>query len=77
MRNLRILGGYQNTKDNKEDLAITPYLFLVSVNIKTTKKIRIYGIGICWIHYSFYIGIGINVPRIYPSFRNSSKKLLL
>ena len=30
--NIRIIGGYQDTRSNKEDIALTPYLFGVYVN---------------------------------------------
>lgn len=63
---MRIIGGYQNTKANGEDLAITPYLFGVCVN---GKIIKVFGIGFCWIFHSFYIGIGFNIPKKYPSFK--------
>jgi len=62
---MRIIGGYQNTKLNKEDFALTPYLFTVYVK---GKIIQIYGLGICWGFYSVYIGIAFNLPKKYPSF---------
>jgi len=68
---MRIIGGYQNTKVNGEDLAITPYLFGVWVN---GKIIKVFGIGICWFFYSFYIGIGFNIPKKYPSFKTLKPK---
>jgi len=61
---MNIVGGYQNTKNNNEDFAITPYLFSVYVNL----RIKIFGIGICWGFYSVYIGIGFNIPKGYPLF---------
>ena len=63
---MRIIGGYQNTKTNNEDIALTPYLFGVYAN---GKIIKVYGIGICWIYFSFYIGIGFNIPKDYKSFK--------
>ena len=45
MRKPKIIGGYQNTKLNKEDFAITPYLFLVCA---TLEIVSVYGIGLCW-----------------------------
>ena len=53
---MKIVKGYQNTNDNKEDLAITPYLFSVFVN---GKNVKVFGFGICWIHYSYYIALQI------------------
>lgn len=68
---MRIISGYQNTKDNKEDLALTPYLFLVNGNFPIVK---VYGFGLCWLHYSFYIALGINVPKHFKFFTNHSKR---
>jgi hypothetical protein len=62
---MRILFGYQDTRSNSEDFALTPYLFTVFVTGKVT---RIYGIGICWAYSSFYLGFGFNVPKYYPTF---------
>lgn len=61
---MRVLKGYQDTRTNKEDLAITPYLFLVYYN----NHIKVFGVGICWIWFSFYLGMGFNVPKNIPSF---------
>jgi len=49
-----------------EDIALTPYLFGVSMN---GIVIKIFGIGLCWLHYSVYLGIGFNVPKNYPTFK--------
>ena len=65
---MRIIGGYENTFANGEDFALTPYLFLV-----ISKKVNVYGLGICWGHYAIFIGLGINVPMYIPSFINISK----
>lgn len=67
----RIIGGFKDTRDNKEDFALTPYLFIV--NSKSTSS-SVYGIGICWGYYSFYLVLGFNIPKEYPTFRNLSKK---
>ena len=61
----RFLSGFQDTRTNKEDFAITPYLFGVWVNEKS--KVR--GFGICWGYYSVYLALGFNIPKSYPSFR--------
>jgi hypothetical protein len=50
----RIIGGYQNTRTNKEDFALTPYLFSVWV---TGEIIKVRGVGICWGHHSVYLGL--------------------
>lgn len=63
---MRILGGYQNTKINGEDFALTPYLFLVFTKLET---VSVYGIGICWGFHSAYIGFGFGVPKNYKSFK--------
>ena len=63
---MKLIGGYQNTKLNKEDFALTPYLFGVLLN--KGYVIKIYGLGICWGYHSFYIGFGFGLPKDYPSF---------
>ena len=70
---MRIIGGYQNTKANGEDIALTPYLFGVVVN---GMVIKIYGIGICWLYHSVYIGVGFNLPKKYKSFTTDLNKPL-
>ncbi len=62
---MRIIGGYQNTKNNGEDFAITPYLFGV---LTIGKIIKVYGLGLCWGFASLYIGIGVNIPKKYSGF---------
>lgn len=69
--NIRIIGGYQDTRSNKEDIAITPYLFGVYVN---GEILKVRGIGLCWLYYSVYIGIGLNIPKGVPGFINLTKK---
>ncbi len=71
---MKLIGGYQDTRNNKEDLALTPYLFTVYVK---GKVIKVYGLGICWFYYSIYLGIGFNIPKGYKSFisiKNATKK---
>lgn len=63
---MRIIGGYQDTRKNGEDFAITPYLFGV---LMIGSIMCVYGIGICWGWHSAYIGIGKNIPKDYPSFK--------
>lgn len=69
--NIRIIGGYQDTRSNKEDIAITPYIFGVYVN---GEILKVRGIGLCWLYYSVYIGIGLNIPKGVPGFINLTKK---
>lgn len=70
----KIVGGYQNTKVNYEDLALTPYLFLVNPSEIRKYKCLIIGIGICWLHQAVYIGLGVNLPRKYNSLWNHNKR---
>lgn len=72
MKKLSIQLGYQNTRDNQEFLAITPYLFLV--NAIDTKIVKVIGVGLCWFHYSFYIAVGYNVPKELRGFNNHSSR---
>ena len=69
--NVRIIGGYQDTRSNKEDIAITPYIFGVYVN---GEILKFRGIGLCWLYYSVYIGFGLNIPKEVPGFINLTKK---
>lgn len=57
---ISLVGGYQDTRGNDEDFALTPFLPLVYYN---GKHIKVFGIGLCWGFYSVYIGIGINIPK--------------
>jgi hypothetical protein len=66
----RFIGGFQDTRTNKEDFALTPYLFGVWV---IGEVIKVRGIGICWGYYSFYLGLGWNIPKNYPNFKALSK----
>ena len=62
---MRIIGGYQNTRNNDEDFAITPYLLLVKM---FGKEISVIGLGICWGWCAVYIGLGFNLPKEIKSF---------
>lgn len=44
---MKLIGGYENTFYNGEDLQLTPFLFLVNPG---TKIVKIYGLGFCWLH---------------------------
>jgi hypothetical protein len=67
---MRLQGGFQDTRKNNEDFALTPYLFSVWV---TGQIISIYGIGLCWGYYSIYIGFGFNIPKGFPRWRFHAK----
>lgn len=69
--NVRIIGGYQDTRSNNEDIALTPYLFGVYVN---GEILKVRGIGLCWLYYSVYIGLGLNIPKGVPGFINLTRK---
>lgn len=71
MKKPKIIGGYQNTRTNKEDFAITPYLFGVWSKFEI---ISVYGIGLCWGHHSVYIGFGFGIPKGYPRFKILTNK---
>jgi len=66
MKKLRIIGGFLDTRTNKEDFALTPYLSVVYVKVQ---KISIHGLALCWGFYSVYIGIGCDLPDYCPSFK--------
>jgi len=68
---MRIIHGYQDTRENKEDFALTPFLFSVCAN-KTISKL--YGIGICWGYFAYFIGVAFNIPKDYPSFHKLTKQ---
>lgn len=67
----RFVGGFQDTRNNGEDFALTPYLFGVWIN---GEIIKVSGLGICWGYYSVYLGLGWNIPKNYPNFIMLSKK---
>ena len=67
----RLISGYQDTRTNNEDFALTPYLFLVK---SKGKIINAYGLGFCWGFYSVFIGLGINIPKSFPLFLNMSNQ---
>jgi hypothetical protein len=63
---MRLIGGYQDTRTNKEDFAITPFLF----GVYYWGEIKVLGLGICWGWSSVFLGIGFNVPKKVPTFRS-------
>jgi len=64
MKKIKLLFGYQDTRTNKEDMALTPYIFLVCVN----EESKAYGFGLCWFYCSIYVAVGFNIPTIFPTF---------
>lgn len=57
---LSITSGIQDTRDNCEDFAITPYLFFVK---PFPNKYKTYGIGLCWFWFAVFIGLTFNTPK--------------
>lgn len=55
-----------DTRTNKEDFALTPYIFLV----KYIGEFKIFGFGLCWGWWSISIQIGFNVPSEVPFIFN-------
>ena len=60
-----LIGGFQDTRTNKEDFAITPYLFGVWVQ---GKYVKVRGLGLCFGYYALFIGFAFNIPVKYPRF---------
>ena len=60
---ISLIGGYMDTRTNKEDFAITPYLSGI-----WAKKAKIVGIGLTWGWWSTHIGIGFNLPKNIKRF---------
>lgn len=71
LKELSLTSGFQDTRTNNEDFAITPYIFGVYVNRPICSVI---GIGICWGYYAIFIGITKNAPKNYPKFTILKKK---
>ena len=73
IRGIRLMGGFQDTRNNNEDLAITPYIFGVKM-VKSYRicnenvHIKILGLGICWGYYAVYLALGFNIPSTYQLF---------
>jgi len=56
-----------DTRTNREDFAITPFIFGVWANATV---IKVFGLGICWGWWSIYFGLGFNIPKKFPFFIN-------
>ncbi len=67
---MRIISGYQYIRNNDEDFILTPFLALVFVK---GKIFSVYGISINWFWWSFYVGLGFGIPKVYPTFTNLNK----
>ena len=63
---MNIIGGYQDTRTNNEDIALTPYLYGVFVK---GDIIKVFGFGLCWGYYSIYVGLGFNLPKEHRGFK--------
>lgn len=57
-----ITSGWQNTKDNGEDFAITPYVF--SVIPANPNKYKTYGFGLCWGRLAIFIAYSFNIKGL-------------
>ena len=53
-----------DTRTNKEDFVLTPFLFGIHA-----KKAKLIGIGICWGWWSLSIGIAFALPKGIKSFQ--------
>ena len=56
-----------DTRTNKEDFALTPFLFGIC-----TQNAKILGLGVCWGWWSFHIGIAFNLPKQIKRFQHFS-----
>ena len=79
LRRITLMGGFQDTRDNDEDLAITPYIFGVKMvelyRISNENvRIKIFGLGICWGYYAVYLALGFNIPSTYKLFNIHRKQ---
>jgi len=48
----KMITGYQDTRDNNEDFALTPYLFFIYANVD---DLKIVGLGLCWGFISIFV----------------------
>ena len=62
---ISIIGGSQDTRNNNEDFAITPFLLAV---VSTKEVFKIYGIGLCWGWWAIHIGVLLYAPKGTPKF---------
>ena len=64
MKTVKLICGFKDTRKNNEDFSLTPYLFCVYSNDE--KKIKVYGLGICWGYYSVFLCLATGTPKGYP-----------
>lgn len=69
--NVKILSRYEDTRTNKEDFALTPFLFGVYMN---GKIIKVYGIGICWGWWAVNVSLGFNIPKNKRVYERHTRK---
>lgn len=62
---IAIIGGTQDTRENNEDFALTPFLFSV---VATKQEFKIYGIGISWGWWAIHFGVMFYAPKILGRF---------
>lgn len=67
---MKLIFGYQDTRVNHEDFAITPFLGAVYV------KKRAYGISVCWGFWDVMIAIGFRIPKC-DELKELTKHILL
>lgn len=67
---MKTFTGFKDTRKNKEDFALTPYLFWVWVNKPWPDKSRFlaFGIGLTWGWWAVCIGLAFNPPESMPDF---------
>jgi hypothetical protein len=68
---MRLIGGYMNTRANKEDFALTPYIF----GVFFWGNSKIIGLGICWCWFAVHFAIAFNYPKELPSFKVFSQEI--
>jgi hypothetical protein len=56
MKNIRIVVDFQDTRDNQEDFAITPYIGWV--NKFDYRNKRVMGLGFCWGFWAVALAFG-------------------
>lgn len=69
---MKVFIALQDTRLNGEDLALTPFLFLVN---SKGQKFKLIGLGLCWFHYAFAISFLFNSNNHLPfiNFRKYTK----
>ena len=70
---IRLQTGYLDIRKDDEDIVLTPFIGGI-LGKNETPKCYLFALSVNWIYYSFYIGIGFNIPIELPYFINHSKK---